>query len=558
MQIYDSNQVYKTLSELKVIPLDKLKEALAESQTNNKPFDEILLSRELISDKNLGEVIAESLKTPFINLSKVDITDDLLLVVPEVLARKSYLIAFARSKDGIKLAMNNPTNSELISLISKKTGEKIIPYYATKQDIADALKYYQKEMQRTFNDLLGEQVEEAKKSKEKEAPISKIVDLLIEYAFENKASDIHIEPEDTDTLIRYRVDGVLHDVLHLPKELHNQIISRIKVMSRLRTDEHLSAQDGKIQADVGEKLDIRVSVVPIVDGEKVVLRLLSSHSRQFSLDNLGMSDTDIAKLKTAYKKPYGIILSTGPTGSGKTTTIYTVVKIINTREKNIATIEDPVEYDIDGINQIQVNPKTNLTFAKGLRSILRQDPDIIFVGEIRDNETAEISVNAAMTGHLVLSTLHTNNAATTLPRLIDMGIEPFLVASTVNLIIGQRLIRKICESCRESTTIAASELKKIIPINSTNKYSDNKNEMRVYQGKGCSVCHNTGYRDRIGIFEVLQVTPAIRKLIESKANSGEIEEKALEEGMTPMMEDGLKKVKTGITTIEEVLRATKG
>ena len=555
---FDSNEVYKSLSELNIIPLEKLKEAFKESQTNKTPFDEVLLSRELISDENLGKVISESIKIPFINLSKVHIADDLLLVVPEILARKSNLIAFERSKDGIKLAMNNPKDDELIALISKKTGEKIIPYYATKQDIANSLRYYQKEMQRTFNELLNQTVEEAKKSKEKEAPISKIVELLIEYAFENKASDIHIEPEDADSLIRYRVDGVLHDVLHLPKELHNQIVSRIKVLSRLRTDEHLSAQDGKMQADVGEKLDIRVSIVPIVDGEKVVLRLLSSHSRQFSLDNLGMGSADIAKLKNAYNKPYGIILSTGPTGSGKTTTIYAIVKIINSREKNIATIEDPVEYDIEGVNQIQVNPKTNLTFAKGLRSILRQDPDIIFVGEIRDNETAGISVNSAMTGHLVLSTLHTNNAATTLPRLIDMGIEPFLVSTTVNLIIGQRLIRRICVSCRQSKTVAASELRKILPKNSLDEYLEGKNEIRLYQGKGCSVCHNSGYRDRIGIFEILEVTPAIRELIESKASAADIEEKAVEEGMHTMLEDCLLKVKNGITTIEEVLKATKG
>lgn len=555
---FNTNQLYNALLELNVIPSDKLKEALEESKTNNKPFDEIILSKELVSDENLGKVIAQTLKVPFVNLSKVHINEDLLLIVPEVLARKSYLMAFERSRDGVKLAMNNPFDAELISLISKKTGEKIIPYFATKQDINNSLKHYQKEMQRTFNDLLDQQVEEATKSKEKEAPILKIVDLLIKYAFENKASDIHIEPEDTHSLIRYRIDGVLHDVLQLPKELHEQIVSRIKVMSRLRTDEHLSAQDGKMQSDVGEKLDIRVSVVPIVDGEKVVLRLLSSHSRQFSLDNLGMSNVEVEKLKNAYKKPYGIILSTGPTGSGKTTTIYAIVKIINSREKNIATIEDPVEYDIDGINQIQVNPKTNLTFAKGLRSILRQDPDIIFVGEIRDNETAGISTNAAMTGHLVLSTLHTNNAATTLPRLIDMGIEPFLVASTVNLIIGQRLIRRICESCRESKTITAADLKKILPVELVSKYLENNREIRVYQGKGCSVCHNTGYRDRIGIFEVLEVTPSIRKLIENKATAADIEQKATQEGMLTMLEDGLKKVKTGITTIEEVLKATKG
>lgn len=559
MQIYDNKAIFSALSELKVIPQDKLKEALTESQTNNTPIGDILLDHELISDENLGKVIAESLKIPYINLSKAHIDDDLLHIVPEVLARRSYLIAFERGKDGIKLAMNNPKDTEIINLISKKTGEKVIPYFATKRDLENALGYYQKEMQKTFDELLTQQVEEAQKSQAKEAPITKIVDLLIEYAQQNKASDIHIEPQETYSLVRYRIDGVLHDVLRLPRELHNQIISRIKVLSRLRTDEHLSAQDGKMQAKVDdETIDIRVSIVPIVEGEKTVLRLLSSHSRQFALNNLGMPDNDIAKLTKAYQKPYGIVLSTGPTGSGKTTTIYAVLKIINTREKNIATIEDPVEYDIPSINQIQVNPKTNLTFARGLRSILRQDPDIIFVGEIRDNETASISINAAMTGHLVFSTLHTNNAATTLPRLIDMGIEPFLVASTVNLIIGQRLIRRICENCRASIAKPVEDLNKILPQELASKHFGTKNEIRLYQGKGCAVCHNTGYKERVGIFEVLEVTAAIRKLIENKASAATLEQKAIEEGMTTMLEDGIQKVKTGITTIEEVLRATKG
>ncbi|OGD85674.1 hypothetical protein A2164_03060 [Candidatus Curtissbacteria bacterium RBG_13_35_7] len=556
--MYDNQQIYKALSELEVIPQDKLKSAFDESNQSNTPFDEILVNKELISDENLGKIIASSLKVPFVSLAKVHITDDLLIIVPEILARNSHLIAFERTKDGVKLAMSNPNDKELINLISKKTGEKIIPHYATKRDITSSLKYYQKEMQNTFNDLLNAQVEKAKKSTEKEAPVSKIVDLLIEYAAENKASDIHIEPEENNILIRYRVDGILHDVLHLPRELHSQMVSRIKVMSRLRTDEHLSAQDGKMQAGAGnEKIDIRVSIVPIVDGEKVVLRLLSSHTRQFALDNLGMSKGDIAKLKKAFTKPYGILLSTGPTGSGKTTTIYAIVKIINSREKNIATIEDPVEYDIPGINQIQVNPKTNLTFAAGLRSILRQDPDIVFVGEIRDNETAGISVNAAMTGHLVLSTLHTNDASTTLPRLIDMGIEPFLVASTINAIIGQRLIRKICDSCRQSQIIPQDEIIQSIPPKILSRYFPTKGNIRVYQGKGCSVCHNTGYRERIGIFEVLQISPAIRKLIENKASADTIKQKAIEEGMTTMIEDGLSKVQTGITSVEEVLRATK-
>jgi len=558
VQIYDENKIFSALSELSVIPLDKLKSALDESKSKKVPLDEILLSKELISDENLGRVIAASINFPFVNLSKVNIADDLLLVVPEVLARKSHVIAFERGPDGLKLAMDNPGDSELIDLIAKKTGEKIIPYFATARDIEGALVFYQKGMQKTFNELLNQQVEVAQKSQTKEAPIAKIVELLIEYAYENKASDIHIEPEEKDSLTRFRVDGVLHDVLRLPLALHNQMVSRIKVSSKLRTDEHLSAQDGKMQTTVsGEKIDIRVSIVPIVDGEKAVLRLLSARSRQFSLDNLGMGTGDIAKLKKAYQKPYGIILSTGPTGSGKTTTIYAILKIINTREKNIATIEDPVEYDIAGINQIQVNPKTNLTFAKGLRSILRQDPDIIFVGEVRDSETAGIAVNAAMTGHLVLSTLHTNDAPTTLPRLIDMGVEPFLVSSTVNLIIGQRLIRKICTSCIYSKTVKQEDLQKLIPQNFISKCFGDKKEVRLYAGKGCAICHGTGYRERIGIFEALEITNSIRKLIEEKASADTINQKAVGEGMITMLEDGLNKVKAGITTIDEVLKATK-
>ena len=559
MQFYDNLALFRSLEELGVIPQDKLKKAFESTKTANKPLGEVLLEKDLISDQNLGKIIASIAKIPFVSLSTTAISDEMLLVVPEIVARKSQIIAFEKTAEGLKLAMANPNDKQIIEFIGKKTGEKIIPYFATSRDIENSLRLYQKEMQKTFNDMLSEQVEEAGTSPQKEAPIAKIVDLLIEYAYQNKASDIHIEPSEKDTFVRFRIDGVLHDVLDLPQGLHRQIITRIKVLSKLRTDEHLSAQDGKMQANLpAEKIDIRVSIVPIVDGEKAVLRLLSSKSRQFALNDLGIAEGDIKKIEDAYKKPYGIVLSTGPTGSGKTTTIYAILKIINVRDKNIATIEDPVEYDIGGINQIQVNPKTNLTFADGLRSILRQDPDIIFVGEIRDKETASIAVNAAMTGHLVLSTLHTNNASTTLPRLIDMAIEPFLLSSTVNLIIAQRLVRKICEKCRLSQVLPSDKLPKAIPANLVKKYLGDKKEVRIYQGKGCPVCHNTGYRERIGIFEVLPVTGAIRELIEAKTDADTINKKAIEEGMTSMLEDGLIKVKLGITTIDEVVSATKG
>ncbi len=557
MQVYDNQALYGALKELEVIPLGDLDKALVDAKASGQPLSEVLLKKDLIADENLGKVIADTIKVPFVNLSKEAIADDLLIVVPEVLARKKKLIAFGRDTSGLKLAMANPGDRELVDFISKKTGENITVYFATDRDIENAMRFYQKEMQKTFNDLLAEQVEVAGKSTAKEAPVSKIVDLLIEYAYQNKASDIHIEPEEKQSLVRFRIDGILHDVLSLPFDLHNQFVSRIKVLSKLRTDEHMSAQDGKLQVKLElEKLDIRVSIIPIVGGEKVVLRLLSSSSRQFSLNNLGMLDEDVKKVKEGFQKPFGMVLSTGPTGSGKTTTIYSILKIINSREKNIATIEDPVEYDIEGINQIQVNPKTNLTFADGLRSILRQDPDVIFVGEIRDFETAGIAVNAAMTGHLVLSTLHTNNASTALPRLIDMKVEPFLVASTVNVIIGQRLIRRICEKCRYSTIIKFEDLSKMFPHVLIAKMVTDKKDLRIYQGKGCLVCHGTGYSGRVGIFELLVMSNTIRQLITAKASAEQINQQAIKEGMTTMLEDGLNKVKQGITTVDEVLRAT--
>lgn len=557
MQVYDNQALYGALKELEVLPLGDLDKALAEAKVSGHALGETLLKKDLIADENLGKVIADTIKVPFVNLSKEAIADDLLIVVPEVLARKKKLIAFGRDTSGLKLAMANPVDRELVDFISKKTGENVSVYFATDRDIENAMRFYQKEMQKTFNDLLEEQVEVAGKSTAKEAPVSKIVDLLIEYAYQNKASDIHIEPEEKQSLVRFRIDGILHDVLRLPSDLHNQLVSRIKVLAKLRTDEHMSAQDGKLQANLElEKLDIRVSIIPIVGGEKVVLRLLSSSSRQFSLNNLGMMDADIKKVKEGFQKPFGMVLSTGPTGSGKTTTIYSILKIINSREKNIATIEDPVEYDIEGINQIQVNPKTNLTFADGLRSILRQDPDVIFVGEIRDFETAGIAVNAAMTGHLVLSTLHTNNASTTLPRLIDMKVEPFLVASTVNVIIGQRLIRKICEKCRYSTVAKFEDLSKMFSKDLLIKMVADKEDMRIYQGKGCEVCHGTGYSGRIGIFELLVMSNTIRQLITSKASAEQINQQAIKEGMTTMLGDGLNKVKQGLTTVDEVMRAT--
>lgn len=530
--------------------IDKAAYAQIEEYSKNSGISiaDALIERDVVTDENLGILIADFIKIPFIVLGKTSIPSEVFSIIPEKLARKQKVIPFARDENSVKVAMADPTNKELQEMIAKKIGLSVIPYLATEQDIYNTLRIYSQDIQLAIETILS-------------APnvsIAKIVDMLINYAYQDRASDIHIEPEEKYSLVRLRIDGILHDILFLPKVLHDQIITRIKILSRLRTDEHLAPQDGKLRTIIDkETLDIRVSILPIVDGEKAALRLLTSRFGRYSLSDLGMSKKDLEKVRQAYTKAYGMILSTGPTGSGKTTSIYSVLKILNVREKNITTIEDPVEYRIKGVNQINVNPKTNLTFATGLRSILRQDPNIVFVGEIRDGETAEIAVNASLTGHLVVSTLHTNDAATALPRLIDMDIEPFLVASTVSVIIAQRLVRKICDMCKETRSINVGELEKNLPADVIKKHLDGKQNITAYQGSGCKVCHLTGYAGRIGVFEILEVSRAIRELIVQRKDSDVIADQAIKEGMTTMLDDGLDKVMAGLTTIEEVLRVTK-
>jgi type IV pilus assembly protein PilB len=528
------------------------------AQNADITVSDALVERDIVSDDNLGLLIADFLKFPFVVLAKKNIPSEVFHIVPEKIARKQKVIPFELGADGVKLAMADPSNKEVQEMVSKKIEMPVIPFLATEQDIYNTLRIYRKNLQSSFDAMLRKELGQTETLASKSIPITKLVDLLINYAYQDRASDIHIEPEEKYSLVRLRIDGILQDVLFLPKSLHDQIISRIKILSRLRTDEHLSPQDGKMRIVLDkEEVDIRVSILPITDGEKAVLRLLSSRFGKFSLTDLGMNENDLKKITRAYSKSYGMILSTGPTGSGKTTSIYAVLKILNTREKNITTIEDPVEYRIKGVNQINVNPKTNLTFASGLRSILRQDPNIIFVGEIRDSETASIAVNASLTGHLVLSTLHTNDAATALPRLLDMNVEPFLVASTVNVIVAQRLVRKICEICKATRTITEEELTKNLSKEVVKKHFGNRQEITIYQGNGCKICHATGYAGRIGVFEVLEVTHAIRELIVKRNDSDVIAEKAITEGMTTMLDDGLDKVVKSLTTIEEVLRVTK-
>ncbi len=401
-------------------------------------------------------------------------------------------------------------------------------------------------------------VEQELKRGTEELSIIDLVDALLETAYNLRASDIHIDPEEKRLRVRLRIDGVLHDSFIFPKDIQSEVITRIKVLSGLRTDEHQAAQDGRFRTITKDKtpIDIRISITPTYYGENAALRLLVEKGEKFTLESLGFNKKDLEKINKAIRKPYGMILCTGPTGSGKTTTLYTILKILNTKEISIITIEDPIEYSIEGIDQIQVNARTSLTFANGLRSILRQDPNIIMVGEIRDDETAGIAVNAALTGHLVLSTLHTNDAATTLPRLLDMEVEPFLIASTVNIAIGQRLVRKICTDCKIKKSLNdINELsKKSLTEIEFKSLNESFGDKPFYQGKGCDKCDGTGYFGRVGIHEVMEIDDSIRKAIINKADSSEIQQLAVKNGMTPMLDDGFQKALEGVTTIEEVLR----
>lgn len=386
--------------------------------------------------------------------------------------------------------------------------------------------------------------------------VIKIVNSIISEAFKSRASDIHMDPTEASLRLRYRIDGVLHDVFDFDKALHSEIITRIKVLSGLRTDEHQATQDGRMRVAVSQSefVDVRVSIVPTYYGENCVMRLLIDRADDFDLEDLGFSEGDLKKILYAIKKPYGLILATGPTGSGKTTTLYMILKKLNSPDVSIVTIEDPIEYSLEGVDQIQVNTKTGLLFSTGLRAILRQDPNIVMVGEIRDSDTANIAINAAMTGHLVLSTLHTNDAPTTLPRLLDLGVEPFLIATTLNIAIGQRLVRTICEDCKVKVTFSPEELvalKQSLPPSMLELLGNNK---VFYRGEGCPRCGGTGYRGRIGIHEVMEVDDDIKDLITKKATADQIRAKAIENGMVTMTKDGFAKALRGVTTIEEVLR----
>lgn len=568
--IIDESALVRLIAEMHLVSDEALKDAQKAATTNKVPLLSLLVSDGHMSEREAAEMVGDILGVSVVRISDISIPDHVLRMIPIVVARAQRIIAISCDERGLAVAMEDPTDLQVCDFLVKKTGMPLRVFLATASDIDLGLSLYTKDIGKTFDEMMTAHVATAEERSGKsgevpDAPIIRIVDTLFLYAYQNKASDIHIEPRAETAIVRFRIDGILYDVLSFSRKIHEQVVARLKVLSKLRTDEHQMPQDGKIRASLEgseSPIDIRLSVVPTTDGEKIVLRLLAEHVRQFSLSTLGFSASDLGKMADAYRKPHGMILSTGPTGSGKTTTLYAILKILNKPNINIMTIEDPVEYDMAGINQIQVNQRANLTFATGLRSILRQDPNIILVGEIRDEETSGIAINLAMTGHLVLSTLHANDAATTIPRLLDLGIEPFLIASTVSVVVAQRLVRKIHEPCRVSEEVSLDVLRKelseeLVRKMFPRKASLQKGMTRVYRGKGCSLCHGSGYAGRIGIFEVLLMDEALRHAIMERATASEIQAIAKQSGMRTMIEDGIEKVRQGITTLDEVIRVAR-
>ena len=577
--MFSDKQLKNILTKAEILNVEKFDSLLLEARQNGKRMEFFLIEKKIITPLVLYENAAAYYKIPFIDLKNQTIRKDILFLIPEPIATTHNIIAYDANNKEIKLAVTDPEDLEIFEFIKKKTGLSIHISLTTPENIKETLKQYHKSLKAEFNYLSDDkgddkgELEETKDLKKLAAdlPVVRIVDTLLEYSIIEGASDIHIEPEEKNVLVRYRIDGILRNVMVLPKTVQSGIIARIKILANLKVDEHRLPQDGRFKIATNEyKVAFRVSIIPAFDGEKIVLRLLNEKAQVLTLEQLGLQNTPLKVLKTNVKKPHGIILVTGPTGSGKTTTLYTVLNILNTPEVNISTVEDPIEYRMPHVNQSQVNAKIGYTFASGLRAFLRQDPDIIMVGEIRDQETAEIAVHAAMTGHLVLSTIHTNSAAATMPRLSEMGIPTFLIATTTNIIIAQRLVRKICPNCIQSFNLdqeTIKELEKQLSIENLLKTLEKEKiiidakkglkSLLFYRGKGCKRCSNSGYKGRIGIYEILENTEEISDLIRKNTDTNEINKQAVKKGMLTMVEDGFIKAKNGITTIEEIMRVTK-
>ena len=550
-------QLGTALVETGLITPDQLSEAMSIQRESGRSLGRVLIDRDYITERDLVRALAHQIGMPFVDLASIDIDPRAATSISDTITKRHTVLPIGFEDGKLVVAMSDPANVFALDDVRTVTGMDIKPVVSTREDIVAAIQRFSSmadEIEALGADLAGEDDPSASlaeiKSVSEEAPIVKFVNLLISQAVNDGASDIHIEPAERDLRVRFRIDGVLHEVMRSPKSIQSGVISRLKIMAEVDIAERRVPQDGRISLAVsGKAIDLRFSTLPTVYGEKVVMRVLDKTSVLLELSDLGFLAENEKRFAEAYTKPYGMILVTGPTGSGKSTTLYATLNVVNSPEVNIITTEDPVEYRLPGINQVQVNRKVGLTFANALRSILRQDPDVVLVGEMRDAETAQIGIEAALTGHLVLSTLHTNDAASALTRLTEMGVEPFLVSSATDCVLAQRLARRVCKKCAEPERPDAHVLKEA-------GFPDDIVEDRpeILKAMGCSSCSNTGYKGRLAIHEVMTVTEEIERLCVARASSDEVKRVAVEQGMKTLREDGLQKVLMGMTTIEEVGR----
>ncbi len=568
--VISPKQLLDQLVKNKAITQDEADRHELSSLQKNIPLEEYLAKFTEIKKGEITKAMAQIIGVPYIDLSNSPVDPQALSFISESVARKFMIMPYKYDpKDQIiYVASSDPFNTYITEFLGKKTSKKIILAFDNAEEIkktidvsysqglspevSEALKEYEPQAAKIAIENIGSII--------KEAPIAKIVSTILEFAVKSRASDVHIEPQEAKTQVRYRIDGILHEKLTLPKSIHEALISRIKILSEMKIDEKRIPQDGRFSFKLGEdEIDLRISTLPTVNGEKIVMRLLKKTGGVPSLLDLGLRGPQFKDLEESISKPYGIILVTGPTGSGKTTTLYSILSRLNKPGVNILTLEDPVEYQIPGINQVQVNPQAGLTFATGLRSFLRQDPNIILVGEIRDKETTQLAIQAALTGHLVFSTLHTNDAATSIPRLIDLGGEPFLIASVLNASVAQRIVRRVCPYCKkiyDAPPPVQQNIKEVLGPLLPKPYLEGQ-PIKLAKGEGCNECSSTGYLGRVAIFEVLKITRIINKMILQQATAKDIEGQAKNEGLIIMKQDGYLKTLEGLTTIEDVLRVAE-
>lgn len=584
LSVESQHKIEQLLLEGKLLSREDLETAKVDSLKAQKPLIAFIAEKNLVSEEDLTRVSAQAMGVPYVNLNNMTVPEEITKLLPKETAETYMAAPFGMQQGRLAVGMLDPTNIQAVDFLSRKAGSTITVYQASRASIDHVLTQFHNDVAADVASAIDiakvddhPKVEsknpEAVQNLVQDAPITRALNAILDYAAQSRASDIHIEPREKELKIRYRIDGILQETMTLPKSIEPALISRIKILSNLRIDEHRIPQDGQFQiSSSGREIDLRIAISPVVWGEQVVIRLLDKSGTVLTLESLGFKGRAFRLIRDGIHKPHGMTLSTGPTGSGKSTTLYAVVQELKDVSINIVTLEDPVEYKMDGINQIQVNPDVGLSFASGLRSILRQDPNVVLVGEIRDKETADLAVQAALTGHVVLSTIHTNSAAGVLPRMLDMGIEPFLIASTINTVIGQRLVRRLCPKCKEEYQSNEAESKSIIEtlgevlpkskaeVEKTKKdigYEEvptaDQKTFTLYKAVGCKECVK-GYKGRIGIYEVFAMTDAMEKLLLAHATTSEVQKQASEDGMLTMKQDGYMKALNAETTLEEVAR----